>query len=169
MRHPLLDPFQHHVWATVRLIEHCRGVDEAALTGVSVPGTYGSAMDTLRHVLGSEAGYRFRLTGAWPDWPWPARGSATLEELESSAHESGRFWGGYLEGDPDPDELLPLTGPDDVRYRLPVGVLLTQVLNHGTEHRSQVCTVLTAAGVRPPVIDGWVYGKQSGRTVRATS
>jgi uncharacterized damage-inducible protein DinB len=167
MTHPLLDPFRHHVWATLRLIEHCRPLGPAELTGVTVQGTYGTVMDTLRHVLGSEAGYRFRLTGGWPEWTWAPGGSATLDQLQASAEESGTFWEGFLAGEPRPDDLLPLAGPDGGRYQVPVGLVLAQVLNHGNDHRSQVCTVLTAAGVEPPVVDCWVYGKLSGRIVPA--
>jgi uncharacterized damage-inducible protein DinB len=165
--HPLLEPFRHHVWAMLRLIEVFRELDPAVLAAPGVPGTYGSPVDTFRHVLGSEAGYRFRLTGTWPDWTWARDGSATLDELEASVHETARFWEGYLAAGPDTEALLPLMGPDEVRYRVPVSVVLSQVLCHGSDHRGQVCVVLTASGVRPPVLDGWVYGKLSGRIVRA--
>lgn len=168
MRLPLLDPFRHHTWATLRLIEHCRDLEAAVLTQATAPGTYGTAMDTLRHVLGSEAGYRFRLTGTWPEWSWAPDGAATLDELEASVRESMEFWDGFLADGPEPDEVLSMVGRDGLRYTLPVGVLLTQVLDHGSEHRGQVCTVLTAAGVEPPVIDGWVYGKLTGRIAPAT-
>ena len=32
------------------------------------------------------------------------------------------------------------------------------VLDHGTDHRSQVCTALTALGVEPPKIDVFDFG-----------
>jgi uncharacterized damage-inducible protein DinB len=38
-------------------------------------------------------------------------------------------------------------------------------LHHGTDHRSQICTALTALGVEPPGIDAWAYGLQAGRVV----
>ena len=167
MRHPLLEAFRHHVWATLHLIDHLRGLDAALLTAPGVPGTYGSPIDTIRHVLGSEAGYRFRLTATWPEWTWTRDGPATLDELAASVHETAGFWDGYLAAGPDLDAPLPLMGPDEVRYQVPAGVVVNQVLCHATDHRSQVCAVLTAAGVRPPVLDFWVYGKLSGRIIRA--
>lgn len=36
-------------------------------------------------------------------------------------------------------------------------------LHHGTDHRSQICTVLTTLGVEPPEIDVWDYGMEKGR------
>jgi uncharacterized damage-inducible protein DinB len=45
----------------------------------------------------------------------------------------------------------------------PVGIRLAQVVHHGTDHRSQVCTALTGLGVTPPEIDVWAYARASGR------
>jgi uncharacterized damage-inducible protein DinB len=37
-------------------------------------------------------------------------------------------------------------------------VLLAQIINHATEHREQIKSMLSALGVTPPSIDGWEYG-----------
>jgi hypothetical protein len=39
------DAFNHHVWATIRLIDACAELDPARLEP-SVPGTYGSILNT---------------------------------------------------------------------------------------------------------------------------
>jgi len=44
-----------------------------------------------------------------------------------------------------------------------MGVRLAQVLHHGSDHRSQICTALTSLGVEPPSIDVWDYGETTGR------
>ena len=49
-----------------------------------------------------------------------------------------------------------------------MGIQLAQVLHHGTDHRSQVCTALTALGVEPPRIDVLTFGMQAGRVVEIT-
>ncbi len=36
----------------------------------------------------------------------------------------------------------------------PLGIRLAQALYHGTDHRSQVCTALTALGIEPPADRG---------------
>ena len=38
-------------------------------------------------------------------------------------------------------------------------VVMLQVINHATEHREQIKSMLTALGVTPPNIDGWRYGE----------
>jgi uncharacterized damage-inducible protein DinB len=45
----------------------------------------------------------------------------------------------------------------------PVGLRLAQVVHHGTDHRSQVCTALTSLGLTPPEIDLWAFARASGR------
>jgi uncharacterized damage-inducible protein DinB len=34
---------------------------------------------------------------------------------------------------------------------------MLQVINHATEHREQIKSMLSALGVTPPEIDGWDY------------
>jgi len=46
-----------------------------------------------------------------------------------------------------------------------LGIRLAQALHHGTDHRSQICTALTALGVDPPGIDVWNFGVQAGRII----
>jgi uncharacterized damage-inducible protein DinB len=46
-----------------------------------------------------------------------------------------------------------------------MGIRLAQALHHGTDHRSQICTALTALGVEPPDIDLWAFGEQHGRVI----
>jgi uncharacterized damage-inducible protein DinB len=41
-------------------------------------------------------------------------------------------------------------------------VVLTQVINHATEHREQIKSMLTALGIEPPEIDGWDHGLSTG-------
>jgi uncharacterized damage-inducible protein DinB len=41
-------------------------------------------------------------------------------------------------------------------------LILIQAINHGTEHRSQVATILTQLGIQPPGMDGWTYFEDGG-------
>ena len=44
-------------------------------------------------------------------------------------------------------------------YAIEATTVLTQAINHATEHRAHVMTALTQAGVQPPDLDGWAYGE----------
>jgi uncharacterized damage-inducible protein DinB len=48
---------------------------------------------------------------------------------------------------------------------MPVSLFLLQAVNHGTEHRSQVATILTQLGVEPPEMDGWTYFFEADKLV----
>ena len=57
----LSDAFGHHVWATLRLLDACAELSQKELS-TPAPGTYGSIIDTFRHLVGADAGYLFSLT-----------------------------------------------------------------------------------------------------------
>ena len=50
MAHALHDPVRHNAWATTQILEFCRGLDEQTLNA-TVPGTYGTIIATLRHII----------------------------------------------------------------------------------------------------------------------
>jgi len=39
----------------------------------------------------------------------------------------------------------------------PKTIILTQAINHATEHRAQIMAILTQVGIQPPELDGWTY------------
>jgi uncharacterized damage-inducible protein DinB len=55
MNGTLLTLYRHKTWATLRLIEHCQGLDDDQLEA-TIPGTYGTIRDTLRRLVDSEEG-----------------------------------------------------------------------------------------------------------------
>jgi uncharacterized damage-inducible protein DinB len=40
---------------------------------------------------------------------------------------------------------------------VPTTIILTQAINHATEHRAQIMVMLTQLGLQPPDVDGWCY------------
>ncbi|HTC86402.1 MAG TPA: DinB family protein [Candidatus Acidoferrum sp.] len=52
---------------------------------------------------------------------------------------------------------------DGSETHAPLGIRLAQVVHHGTDHRSQICTALTNLGIAPPGIDAWDYAASDGR------
>ncbi len=63
MSRPILaDAFDHHVWATIKILDACVSLGDEQLA-TAVPGTYGSIIDTLRHLVAADAGYLFLLSG----------------------------------------------------------------------------------------------------------
>jgi uncharacterized damage-inducible protein DinB len=163
MTRPLLaDAFAHHVWATDRILAACEDLAPDALATV-VPGTFGTILDTLRHLVGADAGYlavlsRGRVTRIDED-------TMDLPALRATMRVHDPVWQQVLAAGPDPDEVLIRRRDDGSATEAPIGVRLAQVLHHGTDHRSQVCTALTALGVEPPDIDAWAWAQSHGKLV----
>jgi uncharacterized damage-inducible protein DinB len=158
-RSPLSDAFAHHIWATQRLIDVCLTLaPEQLATGV--PGTYGSILETSRHLVGADAWYLSELDGEQVHRI--AEDRMDLSELRAVLTVNASCWDRLISTSPDPDRMIEEVD-DGYRKEAPVGIRLAQALHHGTDHRSQICTALTALGIDPPSIDVWDYGVESGR------
>ena len=159
------DAFAHHVWATLKLIDSCLALDPAQLE-TTVPGTYGSIIETMRHTVGADANYLFVLSGGQtPDIDGDHEDHMDLTELRAAMEGHGAAWPAILADDPDPDTVLERHRDDGSQTHAPVSIRLAQALHHGTDHRSQICTALTTLGVEPPFIDVWDFGLLDGRVV----
>lgn len=156
------DAFEHHVWATLRLIDACLTLDPEQLEA-SVPGTYGSILDTTRHIVGAEASYLHVVTGGRT--PLIDEDTMDLRELRAVMENHGPEWSRLLGQELDPDTVMVRRRDDGSETHAPVGIRLAQVVHHGTDHRSQICTALTTMGVEPPSIDVWDFGFEDGRVV----
>jgi uncharacterized damage-inducible protein DinB len=82
--------------------------------------------------------------------------------MRTVMEENGPVWQQVI-ADADPERDVIRHRPDGSKSHAPLGIRLTQVIHHGTDHRSQVCTGLTNLGIEPPAIDVWDYGRQDGR------
>ncbi|HEY6056697.1 MAG TPA: DinB family protein [Candidatus Limnocylindrales bacterium] len=163
MSRPLLaDAFGHHVWATLQLIDACARLTPGQLE-TAVPGTYGSVMETLRHLVGGDCSYLSVLTGGRrPEIDEALMG---LPELRSAMEANDPVWAELAAEDLDPDAMVVRHRDDGIDSHAPLAIRLAQALHHGTDHRSQVCTALTTIGIEPPEIDVWAYAATDGRLV----
>ena len=160
----LVEFFKHNTMMNRQLVEACRQLTSEQV-GASATGTYGSIGATLVHIANGQVGYAARLLDTerperLPEDPFPgfealaerfALGDAQLEEAAAKA---------------DKDRRVQVTGDDPPgTWWMPVSLFPLQAINHGTEHRSQVATILTNLGVEPPEMDGWTYFLVSGHMV----
>jgi uncharacterized damage-inducible protein DinB len=156
----LADAFDHHVWATLKVIDACLELSDDELA-TTVPGTYGSILDTMRHLVGADASYlellsEGRVTAIDED-------SMSLAELRPVMEANGPVWVDVVAAAGDPDRVIVRTRDDGSTSSAPLGIRLAQVVHHGTDHRSQVCTALTNLGITPPEIDAWDFAWGQGR------
>ena len=157
------DAFAHHLWATERLIDACSGLSDEQLR-TPCPGTFGPILDTLRHLVSSDGFYLSFFPGI-PDIPAIEEEdtSLTLAALRAAMVANGAAWKAVLADPPDPTAVSVEHG-DGWDFHAPFTLRLAQVVHHGTDHRSQVCTALTHLGLEPPEIDLWDFGEATGRT-----
>lgn len=151
---PLTTLFSHHMWANLQLLELCAALSKEQLD-TSTPGTYGSIHATLQHLVTAEQSYFSRISTGLPRRRPEGAPPLTMAEMVEAARTTGA---GLIEWAPK------VQAGDTVRIdwdgtprEVPKSVILTQVINHATEHRSQVMTILTQLGVQPPDLDGWTY------------
>jgi uncharacterized damage-inducible protein DinB len=161
------DLARHNAWATAQLLTFCRGLDQPTLDA-TVPGTYGSIIETLRHLINSEMSYVFRLTGAWSERPWQYDEPVGLDVLAERAALLGTTLDRFLAGDWDDERLGEARGDEGVVFAVRAGVFLTQALHHANEHRAHVCTILGALGHEPPDVSAWGYALATGRMTPKT-
>ena len=157
----LADAFDHHVWATLRVMDACAALTPDQLQ-TNVPGTYGTILDTLRHTVGADCSYLFVIGGG--SRPRIDEDELDLPQLRAEMEANGPAWTEILEEDIDPDDMLIRYRDDGSTLTAPKGIRLAQALHHGTDHRSQICTALTQLGIEPPLIDLWDFGEAEGRT-----
>jgi uncharacterized damage-inducible protein DinB len=155
--------FAHHVWATSRVIDACLDLSVEELE-TSVPGTRGPMLETLRHVVLSDAEELFFLTRNVASEIDEEQ--VSLAEARVIVERNGSGWAEYISRSLDPDAMvLEVDKTDGYQRWAPVGFRLAQALHHGTDHRSQVCTALTTLGMEPPEIDVYHFGLDTGRIV----
>jgi len=161
MSRPLLaDAFAHHVWATLRLVDACLPLSPEQLDATT-PGTYGSILATMRHLIGGDASYLWVLTDGRVAEVEEDR--MDFLELRAVMESNEAAWASLVAQELDPDAVVVRHRDDGIDSHAPMGIRLAQALHHGTDHRSQVCTILTTIGVEPPGIDVWDFARQDGR------
>jgi uncharacterized damage-inducible protein DinB/pimeloyl-ACP methyl ester carboxylesterase len=155
----LSDAIAHHIWATERLIDECAALTSEQLK-TPAPGMYGSIIDTFRHLVSSDCWYLSFFCDGRTSINEDAE--VSLAELRSVITSNGRAWTDLLAAEIDPGADVVEHG-DGWEFHVPMGIRLAQVIHHGTDHRSQICTTLTNLGLTPPEIDAWAFAEATGR------
>lgn len=150
--------FEHHYWATSALIDHCMTLAPDTLD-LSVPGTFGTVVATLRHLSGADERYLAVLEGrplrpelmegAELDLPAQARGAADRAER----------WRRLLASGPDLARVITRRRQDGSDETVVARTLFVQAIHHGNDHRTHVCTVLGALGQPVPDLQAWTLFK----------
>ena len=153
---PMLRQMRHDVWATEKLLERCRALtkDQWQLTA---PGTYGPIQKTFAHIVRANEGY-LNTYGLIPQ-PFIEL-TAPVDEIASRlARVHAAVEELFKSKELDFDRRI-----HDERRKadLELWVPLAQFSHHGTDHRSQIGTILTMNDLEVPELDVWAYAVSEG-------
>jgi uncharacterized damage-inducible protein DinB len=159
---PMLRQMRHDVWATAALLERCRSLTKEQLQ-LSAPGTYGTIQKTFAHIVRANEGY----LSTYGLIPQPFLELSDTTPLDETAQRLARVRDAV-------EQLFKSKEYDfDRRIRderrkaeLELWVPLAQFSHHGTDHRSQICTILTVNGLDVPELDVWAYAVAEGSFTR---
>ncbi|KAA3643355.1 MAG: DUF664 domain-containing protein [Chloroflexi bacterium] len=146
--------YSHNLWANLRLLERCAELTDEQLDA-TILGSYGSIRETLEHIVKAERSYLSRIsTGKMYQHPEDAS-PMTIEEMTEAARETGA---GFIEWAPkvQAEDTVELDS-DGTPIDVPKTIILTQVINHATEHRAQILAILTELGIESPDLQSWKY------------
>jgi uncharacterized damage-inducible protein DinB len=151
---PLVDLLRHHLWANLRLLDGCEALTDDQLDE-TIHGTFGSIRATLSHLAGAEESYIARLTGEWPADALREDAEAGIADIRAHLRRSGE---GLIREAQRVGEIghIRVSWGGNV-WQVPAGIILAQAINHATEHRAQISTIITQQGLEPPEVDGWAY------------
>ena len=155
----LITLFRHNAWANLKLLDFCEGLRDSQLDATAIGG-FGSIRDTLVHIVGAEVSYVKRVNGKLPVKPFSRGQFPGFDVLKDAARWTS-------------DELLQLalsaradtivqerSAQQRVEYTL--ASLMVQAVNHSTEHRTQIATIITQLGMEPPDMSGWNFMEETG-------
>ena len=146
--------FSHHLWANLRLLETCAALTSEQLEATGA-GAYGSIRDTLEHIVLAERSYFSRISTGQMYQHAEDAPPLTIADMIDSVRTTGS---GLIEWAPkiQADDTVQINWYGTMR-ELPKTIILTQVINHGTEHRAQILAILTQLGIESPDLQGWGY------------
>jgi uncharacterized damage-inducible protein DinB len=153
---PMLRQMRHDVWATGKLLEQCRPLTQEQWE-LTAPGTYGSIRKTFAHIVRANEGY-LNTYGVIPQ-PFIELTASPDEIASRLARVREAVEQLFKSKDLDFDARI-----HDERRKmdLDLWVPLVQFSHHGSDHRSQIGTILTLNGLEAPEFDVWAYATLEG-------
>jgi len=145
--------FEHNNWANMQIIQACSILTDEQLDAPPQSTTEGNIRHTLLHLVSAQNGYLRILT--LPLEERQERVDIQFSELAESLKNSGER---LLELARDESKLPSTRIQTRDGHYVEAWVIMVQIINHATEHREQIKSMLTAMGITPPSIDGWDYG-----------
>jgi uncharacterized damage-inducible protein DinB len=152
--------FQHNLWANLKLLDFCNRLSDEQLDAMAV-GCFGSIRATLVHIADAEVDYVHMATGKPSIVPLPIEQFPGFSVLKDCAR-----WAGEgllaLAKEARVGTTVHVEYPQEPVYEFPLDSFIVQIINHSTEHRAQIATIITQLGIEPPAMSGWKFMREMG-------
>ncbi len=151
--------WDYNYWANKRLLAKADELSADQLTE-KLPTMWDSILRTMAHVMGAEWAWRQRIQEGISPAALLDRGQfSTLDVLRQRWTEEEAAMRAYLDGLTDADLTAPIhyKNTRGETFNRPLWQLLLHVVNHGTQHRSEVALYLTNYGMSPGDMDFNLY------------
>lgn len=145
--------FEHNNWANEKIVQACAALTDDQLDAPPQSATEGTIRNTLLHLVSAQYGYLRLLT--LPVEERRERVTVEFADIAKSIKDSGEK---LLELARDESKLPADRLQTRDEHWVEPWVIMVQIINHATEHREQIKSMLTALGITPPDIDGWDHG-----------
>jgi uncharacterized damage-inducible protein DinB len=160
--HVLEKLFEHNNWANLQIVRACSALNDGQLDAAPQSATQGSIRSTLFHLVMAQQGYLRLLTVPLAErlGPVPAPPFADLLKVAGTSGEALLALARDESAMSVKDRLQTRDG-----FLVEPWAIMVQVINHASEHREQIKSMLTALGLTPPEVDGWSHAESTGGLV----
>ena len=158
--HILARLIEHNNWANLQIFAACETLNDEQLDFQPKTAVHGTIRETLEHFVLSQEDYAAMLIKF--THPPEREVAPTFSELREVLVKSGKVLAAWvLDTSSGLQSQIHLSDG----YRVEPWVFIVQVINHATEHREQIKSILTGLGIEPPRIDGWMYARQENALI----
>jgi uncharacterized damage-inducible protein DinB len=155
--------YAYNYWANARILETAARLPAEQFATASLAET--NLKETLVHILVTESVWLLRWQELAPELGDFPADFPTLESVHSQWQQEKQRVLTYLATltDGDLDKKVTYLGADRQSFTRTLWHLLVHVVNHGTQHRSEVAMVLSALGHSPGGLDFTIFLREQGK------
>jgi uncharacterized damage-inducible protein DinB len=150
--------YDYNYWANAKILDTAERITDEQLFALT-HDSYGSLHGTLVHTMSAEWVWRTRWLGITPKEPLRNEDFPSLTAIRSRWNEEEQQMRTFLASlsQEDVRRIVQYTNMRGQAYAVPLWQLMMQLVNHGTQHRSEVATILTKLGHSPGDMDMLVF------------
>lgn len=155
----LLTLYDYNYWATDKLLRQAQNLSPEQFTA-DTTFCFGSMRETFVHILSAEWVWRMRCQeGVSPEKMMEESTFPEIEPLRSKIAEEKSNMLGYIKtlSESELDRIVAYKNTKGKNAENRLWHILVHVVNHGTQHRSEIAEMLTRHGRSPGNIDFIVY------------